>query len=763
MSATIYIKSSGDDFNFEELEFIHRFSDQARVWAYLLYKEAGLIQSYDVWSSKRSEWKALQNELHGIDPAYADSVFNALRQPYIESQGDKSFASSKDASNASIPSYDGKDGDATKVTELVKKIQEFMVDLYPARGKVGFKGPFLSEKEMTEVVSTPQDMEELKEYAKNVGNIDPAKLRGISNINMLDMMTGFYSNYGIPDPEEFATKALHRAMGLTHVKAYNPYQSEDLGTGYEGRKAKIGTFIYRVMMNDIMSYIKAHKFKKEISMSESASDEGELTVEDAIAEPAAKEQIFNWEDPQILKDLRAYLESSKKSVGSKLTDTTIDRILDIYRMKFIEFKSDAEIARHFGYEKRDRNKELAEMRRLKLPVDKIPEKTHPVSNPPVADQAARDKVWVDHLGVLPLPPEKGKAGKPDQSNVLTRIIRNIEEQLKAIKDPASPQIAALKKKLEEAKGIRQRITSVNTVEVRDDVTGEHPEHKGPYLFEFFQVQAASDPEYEPLLDLIDAWKSSRRQKKQQDLETLLESISILRKEGSLNYNLLRNKIEQRLTAESPQLFTVYTYLYEADYSNPDTARIMKLSPPRITGLKKKIVSTLLDLPEIQNLFSEAENGSTSPLRRLIYKEGDSVRVCSISETGTISGICSNGWYDIRLDNGNDVFTVKADLQKYCTLIDSTNNVLEDYFGKEVVTPQCYLSLVAGDMPSLIVLELRPTSEIVTTARLHINNNLVDVTEITEEFPDNLLSLLKGHIGLSATIDTPFTTLFEEVG
>ena len=52
MSATIYVKSTGDDFNFEELEFIHRFSDQARVWAYLLYKEAGLIQSYDEWMAK---------------------------------------------------------------------------------------------------------------------------------------------------------------------------------------------------------------------------------------------------------------------------------------------------------------------------------------------------------------------------------------------------------------------------------------------------------------------------------------------------------------------------------------------------------------------------------------------------------------------------------------------------------------------------------------------------------------------------------------
>lgn len=762
MSATIYVKSTGDDFNFEELEFIHRFSDQARVWAYLLYKEAGLIQSYDEWMAKRSEWRALLEELRGLDSSYSDLVLAALRQPYLESQGEKSFASSKDASNAVIPPYAGKDTDATKVAELVKKIQELMTDLYPSRGKVGFKGPFLSESEMSEVVSTPQDITELKEYAKNVGNIDPAKLSGITGINMLDMMTGFYSNYGIPDPEEFATKALHRAMGLTHVKAYNPHQSEDLGVGYEGRKAKIGTFIYRVMMNDIMGYVKTHKFKKEVSMSESVGDEGDLTVEEGIAEPAAKEQIFDWSDPKVLKDLREYLEVNKKAAGSKLTDATIDRIIDIYKMKFIDFKSDAEIASHFGYEKRDRNKEIAEMRRLKLPVDKLPGKTHPVSNPPIADQVLRDKMWVEYLGVPPLPPEKGKDGKPDQSNVLTRIIRNIDQQLKAIKDPSSPEAISLKKKLDEAKGIRSRVTAPNTVEIRDDVTGEHPEHKGPYLFEFFLVKAATDAVYEPLVGLIEAWKLSRRQKKQQDLETLLESISILRKEGSLNYNLLRNKIEQRLTAESPQLFTVYSYLYESNFSNPDTARIMKLSPPRITGLKKKIVSTLLDLPEIENLFNEAENGSTSPLRRLIFKEGDSVRVLSINEAGTISGICSNGWYDVRLDNGNDVFTVKADLRKYCTLVDSTNNVLGDYFGKEVVTPQCYLSLLAGVVPRLVVLELRPSSAISTTARLHINNNLVDVTEISEEYPDNLISLLKGHIGLEAAIDTPFTTLFEEV-
>jgi hypothetical protein len=251
-------------------------------------------------------------------------------------------------------------------------------------------------------------------------------------------------------------------------------------------------------------------------------------------------------------------------------------------------------------------------------------------------------------------------------------------------------------------------------------------------------------------------------KKKTALEEFLTCISTLRKEGGLNYNLLRNKIEQKLSEVNPQLFVVYTYLYEDTFSNPDTARLMRLSPPRITGLKKKIVATLLDLPEIQNFFQEDETGSISPLRRFIYNEGDIVKVMSINEIGIITSSLSDEWYDIHLNNGNDVLTIKEDIQKYCTLVDSANNVLSHYYNRSVLSPQCYLSFVGGNNPQLVILELRPSDELKTTARLHINNSLVDITEITEKLPDNLLSILKGHIGASASLDTPFTSLFEEV-
>jgi len=251
--------------------------------------------------------------------------------------------------------------------------------------------------------------------------------------------------------------------------------------------------------------------------------------------------------------------------------------------------------------------------------------------------------------------------------------------------------------------------------------------------------------------------------KTSELEDLLKTISSLRDTDGIDYNLLRNVIQQNLTQVTPQLFTVYSHLYEEGLSNPGTARTMNLSPCRITGIKKKILATLVELPEIQGVLDEVNgSSSTSSLRRFLFREDDRVKVLSINKTGTIERVFRDS-FKIKLDNDNVVITSRQDLQKHSTLVESTHTLLSHYFSSPVLTKQCYISLASSkdSIPALVIVELSPSSEQTVTARLFINDVLIDLTSITEEKPNNLLSVLKGRLGPSCELDPPFTSLFCE--
>ncbi len=244
-----------------------------------------------------------------------------------------------------------------------------------------------------------------------------------------------------------------------------------------------------------------------------------------------------------------------------------------------------------------------------------------------------------------------------------------------------------------------------------------------------------------------------------ELESLLKTLSNLNN-NSIDYNLLRNKIQQKLNS---QLFTVYTHLYEEGHSNPETARRMKLSPPRVTGLKKKIIATLIKLPEIQDIFEQVDGSSSiSSLRRFLYRVGDKVKVTSIDKVGTIENFRED-FFKIALDNGNTVLTSKSDLQKHSTLIDSAQKLLSDYFSSPVLMKQCYLSLVSSETkdPALVIVELHPASETTVTARLYVNDDLVDLVSISEANTNNLISILKGHLGIDCVLNPPFTGVFHD--
>ena len=409
-------------------------------------------------------------------------------------------------------------------------------------------------------------------------------------------------------------------------------------------------------------------------------------------------------------------------------------MLDIYKRIFVDGQRMSEVATDLGLiVDRPRAKEMALMKQLGIDISSLPS-TIPPEKSVIQDREDRQRIF---------------------TNFFATLINKIEDLRKQEKTPdVVKELASAQEKLKHAKEKLAQLTTPNVGRIHNLLRGDPRKgmEKAPAIIPMLKELS---PEVREIAE------EAAQLKKKQALEDFLVSISSLRAEGSLNYNLLRNKIQQKLSKENPQLFMVYTYLYESDFSNPDTARLMKLSPPRITGLKKKIISTLLDLPEVQSFLHESEYDSISPLRRFIFNEGDAVRVSSINEIGNIE-TSSELWYKIRLRNGNEVYTIKEDIQKYNTLVDSTRNVLAHYFSREVVTPQCYLSFIASPRPQLVILELRPANEINTTARLHINNNLIEITEFTETYPDNLISIIKGHLGSVATLDTPFTPLFEEV-
>lgn len=818
MSAIIYIKSNGsDDLTTEQLELLHRYSDQARVWAHLLLTEAGLIRTPEEWRDRRDAWLKLKQELISLNAEYGAAVIKVLQQQYQAKKvvADAPLPSPKDFFPAETPSEK-----LTEASTLAEKVKKDFTDLYPSRLEVGHSGPFLTDEEKEDLFNPP-DIEGLSEEAADKKMRDWEEKAGLSlekwnqtgRSPILDLVKGYATNHGtqIVDPdtgatvyspstgsfnedlmEDFASEVLLRA-----IKSYNPYKSEDTGIGYEGRKATFGTYLYRAMVNEIKSRKEKYarnlgvrdvlpqgadapyilnqlmhqgvspeilktkveeaglteeslitewrtfyetfqgdkKFKVNrvpFSLSQPTGDEESLTIEETIAEKGSKENI-NWES--LLEPLREKLYERVNAPGSKFSPAAVERMVDMYKRVFMDHQHMSGVAKDLGLiVDRPRAKEMALMKQLGIDISSLP------STIPPTKSVTQDRI--------------------DRQQIFTKFFADLISKINTLrKQEQTPEVA---KQYTEAQALYKKakekldsLSQPNTGRIHNLFWGD-PRSGSQNAPAIMPILMELSPEVKVLVE------ETSKMRKKQSLEEFLTSISLLRAEGSLNYNLLRNKIQQRLSRENPQLFMVYAYLYESDFSNPDTARMMKLSPPRITGLKKKIISTLLDLPEVQSFLRGSDYDSISPLRRFMFNEGDAVRVSSINEIGNIANTTASNWFKIRLHNGNEVFTVKDDIQKHSTLIDSAYTVLSHYFEREVVTPQCYLSFIASPKPQLVILELRPSSEINTAARLHINNNLVEITEFTESYPDNLISILKGHLGVTAAMDTPFTPLFEEV-
>jgi len=367
-----------------------------------------------------------------------------------------------------------------------------------------------------------------------------------------------------------------------------------------------------------------------------------------------------------------------------------------------------------------------------------------------ADTAAEAAILKDEGIIIPgyegIPLEK-LLHVPEYTQVLWKLFND-----KIDKELADPNVSEeekdnLKKKKTEFEEKRKGSKQPMTNRVREYITGPIKE----------VIYSIPD-----LKDWADSYSEEFEEKsKESALETFLESISKLQKD-EINYNLLRNKIQQKLTSINAQLFTVYSHLYEEGLTNPETAKTMKLSPPRITGLKKRVVAALVSLPEIREVIGTNGSSSISSLRRHLYWEGDRVKLNSINKIGTIVGERAEDIFDINLDNGNKVITFKDDLEHYSTLEESVHNLISHYFGETVIAHQCYLSLItSSDGLKLVVVDLKPSSERIVTARLYINDTMVDLTNITVDNHNNLVAILKGHLGDIVDIDPPFTSLFHE--
>ena len=103
-SAVIYINDADNsgDLPADQLALLHKFSDQAHVWAYLLLKEAGLIGSSDEWHQKRQDWVAAKEELKAANSGYADTVNKVLQDAYTQ-QTDLTELSSAAADSVLFP------------------------------------------------------------------------------------------------------------------------------------------------------------------------------------------------------------------------------------------------------------------------------------------------------------------------------------------------------------------------------------------------------------------------------------------------------------------------------------------------------------------------------------------------------------------------------------------------------------------------------------------------------------------------------------
>jgi RNA polymerase sigma factor (sigma-70 family) len=240
-----------------------------------------------------------------------------------------------------------------------------------------------------------------------------------------------------------------------------------------------------------------------------------------------------------------------------------------------------------------------------------------------------------------------------------------------------------------------------------------------------------------------------------ELEQLLKNVEELRAEDVVAHGLLRDKIKQSLEAKNPRLFEVYKLRFEQGLSNPETGKAMKLSPSRISGLEDQIITILKELPEIKERME-----GTSSIRHFLFRVGDKVFVSSIQKFGTVIETYKDNVLDIKLDyNGNIVRILKSDVEKYSSLIESGQQVVDHYFRSSVYIPRCYVSLVSDITGSHIaVLEFRPTSEKQVTAKLYMDNDLMGIAYLTPADTAAFFTLLKGHINSESKLNPPFMSL-----
>src|SRR5208282_2868022 len=98
-----------------------------------------------------------------------------------------------------------------------------------------------------------------------------------------------------------------------------------------------------------------------------------------------------------------------------------------------------------------------------------------------------------------------------------------------------------------------------------------------------------------------------------ELEQFLKEVENLRLKDDIAYKLLRQKVKEKLEALSPRLFEVFKLMFEQELTNPQVAKALRISPSRVTGLKKQIVEVLRSLLEIKEMETDSEV-STSSLR-----------------------------------------------------------------------------------------------------------------------------------------------------
>jgi len=728
MSATIYLKSSGDDpLSSEQAELYFKYHDQALVWSRTIFKEAAR------YKTEKDFVKLTEEEI-----AQRGEVLAEGKKRLEELKGKKEKGLSEEELRNTEKEIILLETNIRNLEYLIKHDIRFK----PIQKKIDEWGNVVEVKEVP-AFDVPTD-EEMKiftdptpfgggkqnwmEYARSLAKnkffvsedpkgildvqetyIDPdTKQPMIPSEKMRKTFSPLY--------DEFANECLLRA-----IRTYDP-----------ARGAQFRTHLWNVMRNAASTtrkkWLKHHeKMQEGVSISEPLGGEDgdeSITREEILPESLGKE-------PGLIDVLLSHEEEMKKKFTSlpeprpgkegkmPSSQPAYGNALFSILMDYVQGFSLEDIAKDLGYTSIDLSKEEELMK---------------------------------ELGIAPSEAFKGEPG----ANMLIRKQREMEWKkfFKGIDDKlADPSISQdekdnLEEKKETAERRRQEVATATPYlnRVRD-------------FLRIIEKTLREIPEIEELIDegLLPFERESA-------IENLLETVSEIKKTAEVHYSLLKEKIQQKLSEVNPQLFVVYTNLYDIGLSNPETARTMKLSPPRITGLKKKIIATLSKLPEIQNIIEETNgSSSTSSLRRFLYWEGDRVKISSINKIGTIIRVSGKS-FEIKIDSDITIFTTKNDLQRYSTLEESTLSMIKDYFKHKVLATQCYLSLVSSkeQSPKLVIVELRPSSEKDISARLYVNSELVDLANIKEDNYKNLIAILKGHLGVDVELDPPFTSLFEEI-